>query len=826
MAAKKKPAAERELGNFRDLADWQIFSRFVQQNVDQLPDILGFVFGWYVKTLRKSEGEAVRFDLVVSPTLPDLDEDIGEQAFHNHIQDLLRSEFPGCSVEYWTQFAPQSEPDRKNLKYKGKTTSDVRSVHWFPIRRSAGVERGGKKKTADLLGACVFFSSREPEDLFRDTATMAVLNMIGWAAVYSLGYYELHDLTEQERGRRQQILDTANQFRSLDSRGRLFRSAAEKLSVMLRGATVHVMVCSRNRVEIYRECSVADTGDFPDRIPLVKGKNWDPDTKKVTRRYLPQLFGCAAEHRRHLVPKMVSPGVPEGIFPFRTGREVEGFLVVGALPAGQRLDHAETEIARLLSQTLEHALMRLDNRDQAERVRDDRDFTMRMSNEIIRTFAGKSDVAASLGQLKTMAQILTVSAAHGPVLNNHEFLISAAEVSIFLRDKTGVYNEWDVPEEQRRSLTDGQWDDILNASIAKDRSDDDPEKAVGNSGDTSGDQDVSSIRFTPDQRDRYRKLRRKYPILGSFGDFPPLFIHHWRFINGSEGLLAIHGDRDDAFFAWLVQLSVTLIENGRLLVEEQEKKLIEQQLRLARSIQQSFLPQQLPPGISAISEPSREIGGDYYGVLRYPGTGQGVPIGLVLADVSGKGPGAALITVMLKTLIRVKANEENASVDPDLLDLTSLVGFVNRELKAELVDGYNFATMICLVIDPDGICRVVNCAHPPILLRRARTGKLEEITSANPPVGIIDFDVEMATVQLEPGDTMLLYTDGITEGTNGAGEMYEDQRLVQTFMNATGSDHEACLDEVFSDFKNFVGDEPLRDDATMVVIQWKGTPHD
>lgn len=265
--------------------------------------------------------------------------------------------------------------------------------------------------------------------------------------------------------------------------------------------------------------------------------------------------------------------------------------------------------------------------------------------------------------------------------------------------------------------------------------------------------------------------------------------------------------------------AVTSFVNMRLQELHQHMRAeLQAQLRTARKVQESFLPRKLPSGVAAYCEPSREIGGDYYGLLGTAEPGNETSLGLILADVSGKGPSAALITVMIKTLIQVKCGDRSgAGAD----ELPALVRFVNEELQAELADGYHFATMICLTVEAEGFCRIVNCAHPPILLLRA-DGQLEEIGPRNPPVGLIPFDAEMTCLKLEPGDALLLYTDGISEGINAAGEMYGDERLRQAFRRADRSDENRMLADIKDDFTGFTGNIPPRDDATLVVLLWKG----
>ena len=260
-------------------------------------------------------------------------------------------------------------------------------------------------------------------------------------------------------------------------------------------------------------------------------------------------------------------------------------------------------------------------------------------------------------------------------------------------------------------------------------------------------------------------------------------------------------------------LASTAIENALLHREAIEREVFREQLRIARQIWENILPRSVPTfagaSISARSVPASVVGGDFYDFIPL-GDDQ---LGLVIADVSGKGIPAAMIMNMAKTILHVEAlrgdkpNRVLDTVNDLLVESTKMDSFVT--LTYAVADRANRRILI------------TNAGHNPCLLYRKATDSIEELTSENMPLAILPHQTFLTQeVQVEPGDLLFLYTDGVTEAMNRQGEMYEIQRL-QRLLYDCGHlpSAESIVEKVFLQVNDFVGDAPQHDDTTVVVFK-------
>ncbi len=204
------------------------------------------------------------------------------------------------------------------------------------------------------------------------------------------------------------------------------------------------------------------------------------------------------------------------------------------------------------------------------------------------------------------------------------------------------------------------------------------------------------------------------------------------------------------------------------LTAEQQRRAaeLEQELQMARDIQQGLLLEAAPrlPGweLAAVSLPARELGGDLYDFLNLGGGVQGIMIG----DVSGKGLPAALRMAVARTVFRHEARRGD---DPG----PTLAG-VNRGILSEIPQG--MVTMLYLRLDPArGLLRIANAGHTfPLFVN----GSVSELELSGLPLGVdADSDYSEATAEMGPGDTVILYTDGVLEAENARGEIFTYERL-------------------------------------------------
>ena len=235
-----------------------------------------------------------------------------------------------------------------------------------------------------------------------------------------------------------------------------------------------------------------------------------------------------------------------------------------------------------------------------------------------------------------------------------------------------------------------------------------------------------------------------------------------------------------------------------------------QELSLAHSIQASFLPESIPeiPGwqLTATLEPARQISGDFYDFINLPDG----KLGFLIADVADKGLGSALYMALSNTLIRTFANEY---YDDPAKVLKAANQQILRNARANL-----FVTVFFAVLDPaTGYIRYANAGHnPPFLFGR---NGIKTLNNTGMPLGIDEEnDWTQDEVVISPGEILLLYTDGVTDAQNSAGEFIDRKiilTIVQKNIGKTVYDiQQGILDKVH----RFVGDAPRFDDLTLVIL--------
>jgi serine phosphatase RsbU (regulator of sigma subunit) len=253
------------------------------------------------------------------------------------------------------------------------------------------------------------------------------------------------------------------------------------------------------------------------------------------------------------------------------------------------------------------------------------------------------------------------------------------------------------------------------------------------------------------------------------------------------------------------------VENTRLLEEHLAQERFERELQLAREIQQRFQPT-APPAVTGfelqgISFPSYQIGGDYYDFILCP-DGRLV---VALGDVSGKGTSAALLMSSLHAAVHAQV----ASCRP----INETVGAVNHYL-ADNTPSNRFVTLFYAELDPlTGSLAFINAGHNPPLIAHA-AGTLEQLGSGGPPLGIMpDFDYHEGRTQLQPGDVLVSYSDGVTEQTNPKGEEFGPARLQDVVSQNLDRSAAAIRDKIEASLSAFAQGTPAVDDITLLIVK-------
>ena len=269
---------------------------------------------------------------------------------------------------------------------------------------------------------------------------------------------------------------------------------------------------------------------------------------------------------------------------------------------------------------------------------------------------------------------------------------------------------------------------------------------------------------------------------------------------------------DLEFVASLGNLAIISLENARLFKEAIEKQKLEDELLIAREIQKGLLPSVIPeiPGfqISATNVSSKQVGGDYYDVLR---TSDGRHI-IAIGDVSGKGSPAALLMANLQATIR--------ALVPLGLSLGELTGRVN-DLMCENTGGDKFVTFFWGAINHRNMTLTyVNAGHnyPYVIHDDGTSGRLEK---GGMILGVMKTPVayEEGVISLKGGDMLVLFTDGISEAMNAQQQEYGEERLERVLHRVHGEDAPSVVRAIHDDVALHTSGAPQSDDITMMVVK-------
>lgn len=258
------------------------------------------------------------------------------------------------------------------------------------------------------------------------------------------------------------------------------------------------------------------------------------------------------------------------------------------------------------------------------------------------------------------------------------------------------------------------------------------------------------------------------------------------------------------------QVAIAL-ERARLYdITLAQRLRLELELKLAREIQDSLLPEALPevPGFSLAADwrSALEMAGDFYDIFPLPDGRWGI----VVADVSDKGAAAAMYMAMTHSLIRASASNHS--------NPAATLNEVNQRLLAHSTSDM-FVTVFYAVLDAEtGTLTYANAGQNPPLLRRI-SGGIEKLTRTGAALGVVEaLTISDAILILAPGDSLVIYTDGVTDALNPQGEEYGTSRLAETLINAAHSDAKGLLGHLTSNLAAFTQDIPPFDDTTFFIL--------
>ncbi|MEH1908882.1 MAG: PP2C family protein-serine/threonine phosphatase [Nostoc sp.] len=271
------------------------------------------------------------------------------------------------------------------------------------------------------------------------------------------------------------------------------------------------------------------------------------------------------------------------------------------------------------------------------------------------------------------------------------------------------------------------------------------------------------------------------------------------------------------------------IENDELAVELRKKERLDQELEIGAEIQRRLLPRQCPiiPGVvlAARCKPANRVGGDYYDFIAtnhnkiQPKTKDSTETsrwGLVIGDVMGKGVPAGLIMTMMRGMLRGEVLHGNSPA--------GILQNLNRVMYADLENSHRFVTLFYSEYNPySRILSYSNAAHNPPLWWHAATKTVSRLDTLGMLIGLdANSQYEDAQVQLESGDTIIYYTDGLTDAAAAGGDRFDEENFVTGFNTACKycNGPEEIVDYLFDQVQQFIGaDKQNTDDMTLVVLQ-------
>ena len=257
----------------------------------------------------------------------------------------------------------------------------------------------------------------------------------------------------------------------------------------------------------------------------------------------------------------------------------------------------------------------------------------------------------------------------------------------------------------------------------------------------------------------------------------------------------------------------TVLENARLLTEEREKKDLEQQLSIAREIQQSMLPASLPREgwlvAAGSSQACYQVGGDYFDVTQLGDDYWGV----VLADVSGKGVSAALMASLLQGAFFASLSEEGR--------LSETATRINQYL-CDRSTSARFATVFYSLVRRDGTAQCVNAGHCPGIVVRL-SGQIDWLNANTVPLGLFkESEFPVQEYRLEPGDKLVLYSDGVSEATNWSREQFGERRFAEVVAEHTSLNAVQLFETLGREIEAFTDGSAQDDDVTLLVLGYQG----
>src|SRR5450432_4217508 len=269
-------------------------------------------------------------------------------------------------------------------------------------------------------------------------------------------------------------------------------------------------------------------------------------------------------------------------------------------------------------------------------------------------------------------------------------------------------------------------------------------------------------------------------------------------------------------FKSISEQSAFALYNAIIYSEANEKKRLDHDLQIARDIQRILLPSQPPPiegfDIAGINIPARQVSGDYFDYIKVDED----RLGVVIADVSGKGVPASLIMAICRSVLRAEARLSQSPAE--------VLRKVNRQLYPDIKEDM-FISMAYVILDhKNAAVTLSRGGHDAPLLYRAATGEVSALKPPGMALGVDSGDVfdritGDISVPLERDDCLVLYTDGVTEALDANGDEFGPERMIRSIRASAREGAQGVITRLTGDVRNFAGGHPQHDDITLIVVR-------
>lgn len=267
-------------------------------------------------------------------------------------------------------------------------------------------------------------------------------------------------------------------------------------------------------------------------------------------------------------------------------------------------------------------------------------------------------------------------------------------------------------------------------------------------------------------------------------------------------------------FQTLANQAATALENVHVKQQQLAAELVNKELEVATEIQARFFPQQTPNlegyEVAGCSIPAKDVGGDYYDFIPNPEPGQH---GFVVADVTGKGVPASLLMATMRATLR--ANIQN---NPN--DIVQALRQVNGDIYRDSPVDKFITSIYCNLDYESHELSYVNSGHNPPYIVRAKDNRIEELDQGGVMLGIMEeIDLPKATLSIDKGDILMLFSDGVTEATNPSGELFSEERFEQWLLDHNQLSAEEMKDALLKTLRDYADGSPQSDDITFIIVK-------